>query len=74
MRTLTSAQSKNVQMHNKSILIFSSNSYLDLSNDSRVKEVAGNAIAKWGVGSGGSRLATGNTTLHENLEIRLAAF
>ena len=74
MRTLTSAQSKNVQMHNKSILIFSSNSYLDLSNDSRVKEAAGNAIAKWGVGSGGSRLATGNTTLHENLEIRLAAF
>lgn len=74
MRTLTSAQSKNVQMHNKSILIFSSNSYLDLSNDPRVKEATGKAVAKWGVGSGGSRLATGNTTLHEELESRLAAF
>jgi 8-amino-7-oxononanoate synthase len=54
------------------VLNFSSNDYLDLANDARVKQAACDAIVQWGTGSGASRLMTGHLELHEQLELRLA--
>ncbi len=74
MRTMDSEQSKYVEMQGCKVLMFASNSYLDLAADARVKEAAATAAKKWGAGSGGSRLTTGNTKLHESLENKLAQF
>ena len=74
MRTMDSEQSKYVEMQGRKILMFASNSYLDLAADARIKEAAAEAALKWGAGSGGSRLTTGNTALHEALENKLAQF
>ncbi|MCW2541209.1 MAG: 8-amino-7-oxononanoate synthase [Frankiales bacterium] len=51
-----------------------SNDYLDLSRDPRVTAAAGRAAAEWGAGSTGSRLVTGSTELHQELERHLAEF
>ena len=74
MRTMDSEQSKYVEMQGRKILMFASNSYLDLAADERVKRTASKAALNWGAGSGGSRLTTGNTALHEALENKLAQF
>lgn len=58
----------------ESILMLSSNSYLGLCNDDRLKEAAIAAIREFGVGAGGSRLTTGSYKLHRELEERLAEF
>lgn len=74
IRTIDSAQSKYVEMNGKKILLLSSNSYLDLANDEEIKRLTIQAVQKWGTGSGGSRLTTGNMRLHEELEASLAQF
>ncbi|GII89507.1 8-amino-7-oxononanoate synthase [Sphaerisporangium siamense] len=51
-----------------------SNDYLGLSRDPRLIEAAVAAVRRWGAGSTGSRLVTGSTRLHAELEERLAAF
>lgn len=56
------------------ILNFSSNDYLDLANDQRLKDAAALAIEKYGTGAGASRLMSGHLDIHAKLESRLAAF
>ncbi|BAU28554.1 8-amino-7-oxononanoate synthase [Aneurinibacillus soli] len=58
----------------KNIRVFSTNNYLGLATDEKMKEAAAQAIQLYGTGSGGSRLTTGNFTLHEQLEKRIASF
>ncbi|WP_003540764.1 8-amino-7-oxononanoate synthase [Desulfotomaculum nigrificans] len=58
----------------KQMLLLSSNNYLGLCNDDRLKEAAIATIREFGVGSGGSRLTTGSYRLHRELEERLAQF
>ena len=65
LRTMDSEQSKYVEMQGRKVLMLASNSYLDLAADARVKQAAAEAALQWGAGSGGSRLTTGNTALHE---------
>lgn len=74
VRTIESEQSKYIQLNGRRILLLSSNSYLDLATDPRVKTAAAETAFKWGTGAGGSRLTTGNTLLHETLERELATF
>lgn len=50
------------------------NDYLGLARDPRVVEAAAEAVRVWGTGSTASRLVTGTTTLHEELESELAAY
>jgi 8-amino-7-oxononanoate synthase len=50
------------------------NDYLGLSRDPRVVAGAVDAARVWGAGSPGSRLVTGTTALHAELEAELAAF
>ncbi|ANE80787.1 8-amino-7-oxononanoate synthase [Mycobacterium adipatum] len=55
-------------------LDLASNDYLGLSQHPAVLEGGVEALRTWGAGAGGSRLVTGNTELHEELEAALAAF
>lgn len=50
------------------------NDYLGLSTDPRVVAGATAALRTWGAGATGSRLVTGSTALHAELEAELAAF
>ena len=74
LRTMESEQAKYVRLQGEKTLMLASNSYLDLAADARVKQAAADAALQWGAGSGGSRLTTGNTGLHEQLEQELARF
>ena len=53
---------------------FAGNDYLGLAEDPRVKAAACEAIAKFGAGSGASRLITGTLPPHLELERHLARF
>ncbi|OZD78316.1 8-amino-7-oxononanoate synthase [Rhodococcus sp. 05-2256-B2] len=57
-----------------STLDLASNDYLGLSRHPHVVDAACAATRRWGTGSTGSRLVTGTTTAHEQLEQDLADF
>jgi 8-amino-7-oxononanoate synthase len=56
------------------LLDLAGNDYLGLSRDKRVSGASAAAALRWGVGSTGSRLVTGTTELHTELEHALATF
>ncbi|USK71995.1 8-amino-7-oxononanoate synthase [Peribacillus asahii] len=74
LRRIDAASDTETVLEGKKVLLFSSNNYLGLANDSRMKEKAIEAIKQFGTGSGGSRLTTGNLSLHEQLERDIASF
>lgn len=74
MRYLSKPQDKYTTIDNKDVLLMSSNNYLGLCNNEQVKLAAIDAINKYGLGSGGSRLTTGSYDLHRELEKKLAKF
>ena len=55
-------------------LDLASNDYLGLCGDPRLAAAAAAAAVTWGTGATGSRLVTGTTALHEDLEADLADF
>ncbi|MCE5325172.1 MAG: 8-amino-7-oxononanoate synthase [Planctomycetaceae bacterium] len=71
---LDSAAGPRVNVGGRSLLCLSSNDYLGLANDPAVRAAAQEAVQRWGVGTGASRLISGTTALHVQLEERLAAF
>lgn len=74
MTVFDSAQTAVVTVEGKKQHLFSSNSYLDLSSEPRIKKYAGRILNEYGAGSGGSRLTTGTTRIHMELEQAIAAF
>ncbi|SDM93272.1 8-amino-7-oxononanoate synthase [Allokutzneria albata] len=56
------------------VLDLASNDYLGLTRDPRVTRAAADAALRWGAGATGSRLVTGTTELHAELEAELAEF
>ncbi len=54
------------------VVSFASNDYLGLSTHPLVVEGAREALARWGAGSGASRLITGSRPVHHRLEHALA--
>ncbi|HEY7298317.1 MAG TPA: 8-amino-7-oxononanoate synthase [Xanthobacteraceae bacterium] len=61
-----------VQRNGRRLLSFCCNDYLNLTQHPAVKQAATNALARYGAGSGASRLVTGNHPLFAALEQRLA--
>jgi 8-amino-7-oxononanoate synthase len=55
------------------VLDLAGNDYLGLARHPRVLAASAAAVAAWGAGSTGSRLVTGSTDLHAELETELAA-
>jgi glycine C-acetyltransferase/8-amino-7-oxononanoate synthase len=74
MRMVSGPQGPRVLLDGKRVLLMCSNNYLGLADHPRVREAAAEAAMRYGVGSGASRLVSGNMTLHRRLEERLAAF
>ncbi|HET6192479.1 MAG TPA: aminotransferase class I/II-fold pyridoxal phosphate-dependent enzyme [Trebonia sp.] len=58
----------------EAMLDLASNDYLGLSGHARLAEAAAAAARVWGTGATGSRLVTGTTALHAELEAELAEF
>lgn len=58
----------------EAVVDLASNDYLGLSRDPRVVAGGVAALRTWGAGATGSRLVTGSTTLHAELEGELARF
>ncbi|MGC5364891.1 8-amino-7-oxononanoate synthase [Streptomyces sp. DT24] len=56
------------------LLDLASNDYLGLARHPEVTAAAADAAHRWGAGATGSRLVTGSTGLHAELERELAAF
>ncbi len=54
------------------LLVFAANNYLGLTTDERVRNAAAQAIDSVGTGAGASRLLTGDTEVHRELERALA--
>lgn len=70
----SSPQNKNITLNDKNFLLFSSNNYLGFCTDSELKIYSIETINRFGVGSGGSRLTTGTTTLHIECENLISKF
>ena len=74
LRTVASPQGARIRIDGRDLLNFSSNDYLGLANDPLLKRAAADAIEKYGVGAGASRLVCGNLEPYEVLERKLATF
>ncbi|PWR74251.1 8-amino-7-oxononanoate synthase [Methanospirillum lacunae] len=74
LRLVEQTSGPEMVMDGKKLLNFASNNYLGLSNHPVICQRASDSIATWGTGSGASRLITGNTSIHEELEKKIADF
>ena len=63
-----------VTVAGRRVMCLCSNDYLGLADDPAVKAAAVEAIKRWGVGAGASRLISGTMTPHVELERRLGEF
>ena len=64
-----------MKFNGQEVLCWSLNNYLGLANHPEIRKADAEAAARWGLAYPmGSRMMTGQTHLHEELERRLAAF
>jgi len=69
---ITSSQGPEIQIVGRRLINFSSNDYLGLANDPRLRGAAISGINEFGVGAGASRLISGTQSPHVRLERALA--
>ncbi|MEX0805443.1 MAG: aminotransferase class I/II-fold pyridoxal phosphate-dependent enzyme, partial [Candidatus Binatia bacterium] len=62
-----------VEISGKKYLMFCSNNYLGITQNQEVKDAAKDAIDRYGVGPGGSRVISGNVDIVETLEKEIAS-
>ncbi|HXF74947.1 MAG TPA: aminotransferase class I/II-fold pyridoxal phosphate-dependent enzyme, partial [Methylomirabilota bacterium] len=72
LRLVEGEQGPTIVLEGREVVNFSSNNYLGIANHPALREAAKRAIDRYGCGSGASRLISGNMTLHEELERRIA--
>ncbi|WP_243354966.1 glycine C-acetyltransferase [Bacillus litorisediminis] len=63
-----------IQIDGKELINLSSNNYLGLATDERLKKAAKQAIDQYGVGAGAVRTINGTLKIHVELEQKLAEF
>ncbi|WP_042456698.1 glycine C-acetyltransferase [Neobacillus dielmonensis] len=71
---LESANGPVITINGKELINLSSNNYLGLAADERLKKAAVDAIKQYGVGAGAVRTINGTLKLHVELEKKLAEF
>jgi 8-amino-7-oxononanoate synthase len=71
---INSPQGPEIEIAGRRLLNFSSNDYLGLANDPRLREAAISAVEEFGVGAGASRLISGTQSPHARLERALATW
>ena len=74
VRTIEGPQGAWVTVDGKKVLNLCSNNYLGLANDPQLKSASQKAIDAYGVGPAAVRTIAGTTTLHKELERKLALF
>src|SRR3972149_5306225 len=74
LRRVEGEQGPTLILDGQEVLNLSSNNYLGLANHPALCEAAKQALDRYGCGSGASRLISGNMTLHEEFEAKVAAF
>ena len=74
LRTLTDYQGTRVKSEGKEIVLFCGNDYLGLSRHPEVVRAAQEAVKRYGVGAGASRLISGTSDIHTQLEQKIAHF
>lgn len=74
LRQVDSPQGIVIRQEGRDLINFSSNDYLGLAGHERVKAAVMDGIARYGAGSGASRLVCGTLRPHHDLEERLADF
>lgn len=74
LRILAGAQGPRVWLDGQEVLLLCSNNYLGLATHPALIAAAQAATARYGVGTGGSRLISGSMQPHAELEEALAAF
>jgi 8-amino-7-oxononanoate synthase len=74
LRTVDSAQGAEVVLDGRTLVNFSSNDYLGLANDPRLRAASAAAIERYGAGAGSARLVCGSQAPHAELEAVLARF
>ncbi|MFH1260249.1 MAG: 8-amino-7-oxononanoate synthase [Elusimicrobiota bacterium] len=74
LKTIENISGKYFSTEGKKFLHFSSNNYLGLAEHPKLKTAAIKAIEEFGFGAGASRLISGNTKLHDQLEKKIAEF
>ena len=72
LRRVEGDQGSTLLIDDREVINFSSNNYLGLANHPALRAAAKEAIDRYGCGSGASRLISGNMTLHEELEDKIA--
>jgi 8-amino-7-oxononanoate synthase len=73
-RTVQGMPAARTRVAGREVANFSSNNYLGLAEDERVRRAAADAADHWGAGATGSRLMGGTLAFHEELESSLAQF
>ncbi len=73
-RSIEPAATPVARRNGRELVNLGSNNYLGLTDDPKVKAAAIAAIERYGTGAAGSRLLTGTTPLHLEMERRLAQF
>jgi glycine C-acetyltransferase len=73
LREQSAAQDREIEINGRKVLNFCSNNYLGLANDERLSAALICELKKSGIGSGASRLISGNMSAHETLERKIAA-
>jgi len=74
-REITNASSnKYITIKNQKLLNLSSNNYLGLANHPQIIKKAKDTLEYFGLGSGSSRVVSGTTSIHKELEYQLAKF
>ncbi|RPF54011.1 glycine C-acetyltransferase [Aquisalibacillus elongatus] len=68
------ANGPRIQIDGRDLVNLSSNNYLGLATDERLKEVAKDAVDSHGVGAGAVRTINGTLDLHVQLENKIAEF
>jgi glycine C-acetyltransferase len=74
LRSVAGQQGPVLVVDGREVVNFSSNNYLGIANHPDLAAAAKAAIDRYGCGAGASRLISGNMTLHDELERKLAAF
>ncbi len=72
LRTIETAHGPRVRHRGAELLMLSSNDYLGLANHPQVRRAAIEAVERYGVGAGASRLIAGSMEPHHALENRIA--
>ena len=74
LKSVSSAKGRLITLSGKEYINFSSNNYMGLATDERLKEASIKGTSKWGAGSSSSRLVCGNLSCYDHLEECLAEF